>query len=190
MQGGGKYRIVAISFIAVAFALVMFTLSDSTMTGDATYDSHVGNLSASVQTYVACTWSADSLNVDFGNLLNPGTSDINATENYALSPGTGYNVTVDPLTTSNVDVIISGNDLIDGANVLGVGNVTWAANSTDSDGANMIPADSVSLTNGGENLATAEPSGSSVHYRFWLDIPNGVVAGNYVGNYTIQCQEA
>ena len=157
--------------------------------GFATTDSQVGNLSASVQTYVACTWSDSSLDVDFGSLLNPGTDDINATDNYILSPGTGYNVTVDPLTTSDVNITISGEDLIDGSNFIGIGNITYAYGVTNND-AGMVPSNSTSITGSSAVMAPSVASGSDIHYRFWLDIPSSTVAGSYVGNYTIQCEEA
>lgn len=173
----------------IALLIFIFT-SGVDLTGHATNDAQVGNLSASVQTYIACTWSSDSLDVDFGSLLNPGTNNINATGNDLMAPGTSYNVTVSPLTTSTVNVTISGNDLIDGANVLGVGNVTWVASSTSATDVAMIEGNSIAMTGSPTNIASDAASGSTNHYRFWLDIPSSIVAGNYVGNYTINCQEA
>ena len=158
--------------------------------GFATTDSQLGNLSAGIQTYIACTWSNDALAVDFGGSLNPGDNDINATENYALVNGTGYNVTVDPLTTSNVNISISGNDLVYSSNSIGIGNITIASNTTDADGVGMIPGNSVSLTSSDVVVEAEVASGDTAHYRFWMDIPNGTVAGNYEGNYTIQCQQS
>lgn len=184
------YIAISASVLILAVLLIVSFFSNESLTGHATVDSQVGNLSADVQTYVACTWSAASLAVDFGSLLNPGTDDINATENDMLSPGTGYNVTVDSLTTSNVNITISGNDLADGGNVIAVGNITWAANETDSDGINLVPGSSTSLTSSDVNLASDIAPDNTAHYRFWLDIPSQIVAGNYEGNYTMTCEEA
>lgn len=162
------------------------------ITGYATSDSQVGNLSASIQTYMACTWSDETLDVSFGSLLNPGTNDVNATQNYAgTDGGTLYNVSVDALSTANADILIKGNSMVDGANEIGVGNITWASSTTSaSDNASMNPASSTSLTVSDTTLATSISPESNAHYRFWLDIPIGTVAGNYIGNYTITCQEA
>lgn len=147
-------------------------------------------MSASVQTYMACTWSDSTLNVDFGSLLNPGTNDIEATDNDVLSPGTGYNVTVSSLSTSNANITILGNDLIDGANNIGVGNVTYASSSSSASDAGMVAGSSTPITGAAVNVDSGVSPGTTEHMRFWLDIPTGIVAGDYVGNYTIECTEA
>jgi hypothetical protein len=159
-------------------------------TGFATSDSQVGNLSASVQTYIACTWSNSALAVDFGPSLNPGENDIEATENDALVNGTGYNVTVDPLTTSNVNISISGNDLVDGGNSIGIGNITFDSSTADADDAGMVAAGSTPVTTSAQIVQSDVASGTTAYYRFWLDVPTGTVAGSYEGNYTIQCEQA
>lgn len=187
----GKLNTYFIGFVIVAIAVsVFFIVDNSKLTGHATTDSQVGNLTASVQTYMACTWSDSSLNVDFGSLLNPGTNNIDATENYIQVNGTGYNVTVSPLTTALANITIVGNDLVDAAKVIGIDNVTYAVNSSDNDGANMIPGSSVPITGAATNIDSDVSPGTTEHYRFWLDVPTGTVAGNYVGNYTIECKEA
>lgn len=184
-----KFYIFAVLVLAVSLSITLI-FNNNSLTGYATSDSQVGNLSASVQTYMACTWSDSTLNVDFGSLLNPGTSDIEATQNDILAPGTGYNVTVSPISTSEANITILGNDLIDGANIIGIGNVTYAVSSTDANDAAMIAANSVSITTEAVNIDSGVSPGTTEHHRFWLDIPTGVVAGNYVGNYTIECTEA
>lgn len=191
----GKRKIgvhLAVLALALAFG-AYFALSSTSnvqITGLATTDSQLGNLSASVQTYVACTWSTATLAVDFGSLLNPGENDINATDNNATSPGTGYNVTSSALSTSDVNVTILGNDLVDGSNTIAVGNITWAANETDSDGSNLVPGSSTSITGSAVNVAADLTPDSTVYYRFWMDIPASSVAGTYEGNYTIECTGA
>jgi len=177
--------------LLLVVALLIFTFSSNTdLTGYAITDSQVGNLSAGVQTYMACVWSTPTLNIDFGNSLNPGASDINGTDNYAMSPGTGYNVTVSGLSTANANITILGNDLIDGANIIGVGNITWQASTTSATDAALVPAGSNSITGAAVDIAANIAPSSATYYRFWMDVPSSSVAGNYIGNYTIECGEA
>jgi len=186
----GRKSIYYIS-IGIFIALIIFIFSSgSDLTGHATSDSQVGNLSAGVQTYMACVWSSPTLNIDFGNSLNPGTSDINGTDNYIMSPGTGYNVTVSGISTSNANITILGNDLVDGANVIGVGNITWQASTTSNIDAALVPTGSNPITGAVVDIATNIAPSSATYYRFWMDVPSDSVAGNYVGNYTIECKEA
>jgi len=165
----------------------------SGITGMAT--SQVGNISAGIATFLSCSWSNDALNISFGSNLNPGTNDTNATGNYldATTTGTAYNVTVDTLSNTQANISMKGENLTSGANKIGLMNVSWASNTTISNSSNMAPTLSTRLNNSFDTanwLAANEAIGSTVHYRFWLDIPNGTVAGSYVGNYTQQCQAA
>jgi hypothetical protein len=188
-----KNAIFVIGIVALAIGTVSIFLG-TTSSGFATSDSQLGNLSAGVQTFVTCTWSDSALDVSFGSNLNPGDSDLNATQNYILENGgengTGYNVSVGDLTTANVNITILGSDLVDGSNLIGIGNVTWASNETANNGTNMIPGSSTSVTGSAVNIASNVAPSSSVHYRFWLDIPSGIVQGSYEGNYTVECAEA
>jgi hypothetical protein len=181
--------------ILFALALVIVALYPQMgvgMTGFAT--AQVGNLTASVATYISCTWSDEALAVSFGSNLNPGTNDINATNNYAgVGNGTSYNVTVDTLSNVKANVTVKGADLISGVNAIAVGNVTWQSNSTAANGTNMVPTGSIALTTAYDTtnkIASNLAIGSTSHYRYWIDIPSGQVAGSYVGNYTMQCQQA
>lgn len=185
-KGSVYYAIVGVFVLSI---LAFFFFSGSDLTGYATTDSQVGNLSAGVQTYMACVWSSNTLDIDFGNSLNPGTNDYNGTDNYLLSPGTGYNVSVSGLSTSNADIKISGNDMVDGGNVIEIGNITYQEASTATD-AGLVPAGSTPITGTPTNVATGIAPSTATYYRFWMDIPAESVAGNYVGNYTIECGEA
>lgn len=174
-----------------------FLFSDAEITGRATTDSQVGNLSASIQTLIACTWSDVSLSVSFGSNLDPGTNDLNATNNTNNNAGadnnTYYNVTVDTLSNQIANITIRGDHLISGANTIGVGNVSWASNSTAANGTNMVAASSNELLiayDDTNQVAGDEAIGSTVYYRLWLDVPSGQVAGTYAGNYTMQCEAA
>ena len=167
-------------------------LNNFEITTYATTDSQTGNLTVGVQTYMACTWSDVALNVSFGESLNPGTDDYNATENYnctiALN-GSCYNVTVSSLSTANADVLISGMDLVYSANTLKIGNVTYQANTTFANGSNMVPTGSTAITGTPTAIFSNEPINSSAWYRLWIDLPASTVAGTYVGNYTLTCQQ-
>lgn len=195
-----RERTVSFIFIIIAaiilFGLIylLFQIPEIGITGYATTDFQLGNLTVGVQTYIACTWSSSTLNVSFGTSLDPGSTGVNASQNYIMdgSPnnGTGYNVTVDVLSTAAADMTITGDDLIYSGNVLGIGNVSYASNSTDFNGTNMIYSGSTNITGSPVDIITNEAVGSTAWYRLWIDLPAGVVAGNYVGNYTIQCEEA
>jgi hypothetical protein len=194
--GAGHYVVLLVAVVVLAFAVAFLIGNDtsSNITGFAT--SQVGNLSAGVATYLSCTWSNDALQISFGSNLNPGTFDINATQNYNVTAPnniTFYNVTVDTFSNVAANITVKGENLVSGANTIGVTNLTWASNATAANGTNMVPGNSIVL-NTSYNLATPvganRPTGSTTHYRFWLDIPNGTVSGSYTGNYTMQCAQA
>ena len=189
------------SFAAIALAVLLlmaialYSPGRLPVTGFAT--SQVGNLTVGVTTYVSCIWSNDALNVSFGSSLNPGSADNNATKNYAYNQpntnGTNYNVSVDTITNVNVNVTVKGADLVAGANVLGVTNVSWWSNQTSSNSTYIIASNAIPVTtayNLTYPVASALAPGSTAWFRFWLDVPNGQVAGSYVGNYTQQCAQS
>lgn len=188
--------IIALSLIlaGVLFLTIRGHPDGSTVTGFAT--SQVGNFSAGVATYLSCTWSDSALGVSFGSNLNPGTNDINSTGNYNASYSgnwTMYNVTVDSLSNVAANITIRGESLVSGSNIIGVTNITWASNTTAGNGSNLAPTGSIVLNqtyNEVNKISSGETVGSSVWYRFWVDIPSGAVAGSYSGNYTMQCSQA
>lgn len=184
------FALLILSLLFLYFTPSMLpSLGSGAITGYAT--SQVGNLSAGVATFIACTWSNPSLAVSFGSSLNPGNNDTNATQNYAgTSTATFYNVTVDTLSNTNVNITIKGETFISGANKIEIGNVTWSSNVTVSNATLMSPENGVILTS---SFNTIQPlgfnigEGNTVWYRFWMDIPTTAVAGSYLGNYTQQC---
>jgi hypothetical protein len=189
---GNGVLILSIILFVLAVAMLITGFYYFKTTGYAS--SHVGNLSASITTYLTCTWSDASLDVSFGSNLNPGTNDINASKNYNETGSvTSYNVSVDVLSNVQANLTIKGENLVAGINSIGVTNVSWASNTSDGNGVNMIPSQSIALTNSlntANKIAENEPVGSTVWYRFWLDIPVGQLGGNYKGNYTMQCEQA
>ncbi len=186
------YLFVAVVIMGAGFALV-FTAPNK-ITGMATTASQVGNLSVSVATYVACTWTDDSLTVSFGTNLDPSTV-VNATKNYNITTNNGTNYFVNNSMLSNVQVNISirGTDLTSGANVLGVGNITWKSNITISNSTQMIPANDIDLTaayDTANHIASFLPRGSAAYFRLWLAVPASQTAGSYNGTYTQLCEQA
>jgi hypothetical protein len=187
------YILFAIIIVVLVLVIISLYLKSQGITGNAVTDSQVGNLSASIQTYVACTWSDEAMNISFGTNLDPGTNDINATKNFNDSEAVSlYNVTVSTLSNVNVDVTIKGADLESGANVIDVANVTWQSNNTSPNGTNMIASGSHPLGTTYDvvnKLADGLGEGNTAHFGLWLDVPDGQISGNYIGNFTQQCAE-
>ena len=117
------------------------------VTGAAT--SSVGNFTAYVVSGIACTWSNAALNVTFGYGPSPALTQnvvYNASKNFegyigGAQIGTGvnwtlYNVTADSTNTDSVNITISGRHPQAGANILGIGNITWMSNQTNGNGSN------------------------------------------------------
>lgn len=200
--------IVLLLMFSLGFFYLYGLLPDLSITGYQTAN-QVGNLTVGVATLVACTWPNAVFNISFGDSQNPGTT-VNATRNFDnpnisfagvppkdLFNGTSYNVTIAATTNVPTNITMRGRHLVSGANVIGVTNVTWASNVTRSNGTNMLPVGStlsnaINLT---DTLNTGFPvggllnAGSSAWWRFWLDIPAGQTAGQYVGNFTQQCAQ-
>lgn len=195
MQKRANLSLILLLIALILLAALYFISYKAEITGFAS-QSQIGNMTAVITTYVACTWSDEAMNVSFGTNLNPGINDYNGTKNYFEQySGTSYNVTVDPLSNKVVNMTIKGDHFRSGANSIYVGNTTWFSNTTYANGTNMIPTNSkVMLTTYDKNtsnyIGVNEPIGSSVWYRFWLDIPAAQISGTYVGNYTMQCEEA
>ena len=190
--------IIAVLILIVVFVSFFYYYTEhasSQISGAAT--SQVGNLSANIQTYISCTWSSPALNVSFGATLNPGDTNVNATRNYnETHNATSYNVSVDALSNVQANITLQGADLMSGASVFGVSNISWQSNTTLNNGTDMngtanttswVLRYSYDLVN---KVAVAEPIGSVVFYRFWMDVPSAQVAGVYTGNYTMQCTQA
>ena len=182
--------------ILVVFVSVFYITGDTgdTITGYATTDSQVGNLSATILTSVSCSWSEESLNVTFGDDLNPGDNDINATKNYNMTNnGTYYNVTVGALSNVMVNISIRGSDMLAGSNIIEIGNITWFKNVTADNGTDMHPGNSIALETAYDTdnyVGAYQNISNTTYFRFWLDIPSSTLAGAYKGNYTMLCEQA
>ena len=175
-------------------------------------------------TALACTWSNDALNVTFGYGSSPSLSQgavYNASKNFEGYIGAGtqtagvnwttYNITADSTNTVAVNITISGSHMQAGANILGIGNITWMTNETNGNGTDA--SGQHNFTYMGENnfegfnlslIADGDPKlalrnrnfsnnlaiGSTAWYRFWLRVPENQIQGTYVGNYTMTCAAA
>ena len=206
MKRGVSNAVVLLFILAILSVLIFrdsFTGGDSFsggITGAAS--SQISNLTATVQTFIACTWSNDALNVAFGITLNPGSTGYNGTLNYnatlgngTVTNGTKYNATLDTLSNVNVNITINGSNLTSGANRIGIQNVSWASNYTAfvnaSNTTQMTYANATRIneTTNAYPVAVNLSSGATAHFRFFLDIPSGQVAASYTGNYTMLCSQ-
>jgi len=187
--------IVPLLIIMLVFGVAVgyYGLPGTTPTGAAGISTSTGNLTVSVATVVACTFSDDALDVDFGVELIPGSTGNNATKNFAANPGNGtnYNITADLLSTTAINITIRGTDLLSGANVIGATNVSWQSNGTRNDSSMIYAAGDIKRLDTSfdivDKIGFNVTPGETRFWRKWVDIPSLTVGGNYTGNYTLRC---
>ncbi len=198
-----KLLIVGLLVLSFSFFVLYGFLPQLSVTGLATTATQVGNLTVGVQTFIACTWANNDFNISFGDNINPGTNDYNASHNFDypntslgsaqdLNNGTSYNISIDSTTNVQTNVTIKGLHFLSGANIIGIGNVTWAGNTTRANGTNMLPSTSNILSlsyNATVPVGSLLNAGGTAWFRFWLDVPAGATAGQYSGNFTQQCSQ-
>jgi hypothetical protein len=127
---------------------------------------------------LSITLSDALANVLFGTQLNPGSqnnSALNNTDNI-------YNITCsNPSGICNIS--IKGNDnLVSGINTLGTSNISWNLQNSLLNKFQLKQQYSV--------INASLPNLASQSIYFWLDVPDQTVAGNYIGNFTIQAQSS
>ncbi|MBI5391834.1 hypothetical protein HZB00_02410 [Candidatus Woesearchaeota archaeon] len=174
--------------------------------------STVGNFTVSLVSTIACTWSDAAINITFGT---PGSTitqgnTLNASRNYnystdgagSASNGSDYNVTAAATNTVKVNITLAGQSLLEtaGGNVLNITNISWGSNTTTANSTggtaldNMtypgVPFNSSFQGDTSHHVATLEPAGSSVWFRFWLAVNSNQAAGLYRGNYTMTCSDS
>jgi len=141
---------------------------------------------ATVNEYVAIGLSdVLAAGIPFGS-LDAGTDDNNATGNNA-GGATDYNITVSADTNINIDLCIKDNANLTstGSTIPNVG-YTWADNTT-ANAADMIPANSYSITTAYNKLnVTNIAKSTSDHFKFFLDIPASQAAGDYNNTVTFK----
>ena len=147
---------------------VNFTSNESSIETNAT-DSTTIKIISSVLSLIL---SNDLANVQFPSLV-PATTNNDAQNNSDNS----YNITCfHP--GANCNISIKGNsNFINGLNSIGIGNASW--NNEDDDSTENNFSLSYKIIN-----ATLPNSLAQLIY-FWVDLPSGVVAGDYKGNFTI-----
>ena len=185
------YILVLFVIIVAIIAFTFYTSPEISPTITGAASTSVGNLTVGIQTYVSCSISTDTANVSFGTNLDPGDSDVNATLNFVGDTSTYYNISASALNNLDANVTIKGENLISGANVIGVGNVTWksADNNTATwqvSGSIPIETDYDAANPVAFNLAAE----STKYLRFWIDVPAEQVSGNYAGNFSLYCTQA
>jgi len=146
-------------------------LFNSSLTGIA--DNHTNNATiAIIAPEPSITlWSPPI--IDFAS-QNPSTYWNNATNN----TNNFYNITVDPISCSPIDIWIKGTDLenITLSTIIGVGNITW--NNYDNYTTSINMSTTYVLIN-----ASLSPNTNVTTY-YWLNVP-AVYAGGYNGTATI-----
>jgi hypothetical protein len=151
---------------------VNFTSTDSGVGAVMTNTTNITIIDASLSITISTTLQ----NVNFGSNLNPGSYNNSAVNN----SNNVYNITCGYL-AGNCNISIKANDqLVAGITRIGPNNVTWNQANT------ITGAKRLTLVYQVINLTLANLATQPIY--FWLDVPNATVAGNYVGNFTIQGQ--
>lgn len=162
------------------FSFFMLGIQNSRMTGFVTSGTTTSNVT--ITSYLSISMSSNlSDGVLYGSVSSLPATNINASHNYdSTSSGSSMYITVSADSNTNVDFCIKANDDLKdvGADVLGLGNETYA-NSTTTDLTSPSLASKVALTTGYVKAGTNVAKSSSNYYRFWLDIPASQAPGTY-----------
>lgn len=179
-----KERLLFIFVALFLFSIAMFLIQnipEVKITGYAIEESTVSNVTISKSLSIDL-----STNLSEGILFGskpPGSTNVNATHNYdGASSGSSMYVNVSVDSNTAVDFCIKSNDDLrtSGADIIGIGNETYANNVTTTDADNPSLSDKVSLNKtdyvkAGNNISI----GSQSYFRFWLDVPAGQASGDY-----------
>lgn len=161
------------------FSIVMFFSHKSIFTGNVT-ESTTSSVVISQYFSIAMSTNLQS-GISFGTQTSQGESNVNATSNYdGGSSGSTYyiNVSSDSNTAVNFTIAADGPLNTTGGDEIGLGNESYYF-STTTDASNPIVGSEVSLTTSPVAAGSSIAIGTSVYYRFWLDIPAGVAVGTY-----------
>ncbi len=148
-------------------------------------------MNVTVRGYVSVTVSdCITAGITF-NTTDPGTDGNNATCNsgYWGVGGTGYNLTVDPSSTVDINFTHASNrtNLTDGTNTFDIANVTSHSNSTASDGAGIWDnSTATSLSNSWlsmEDCDSVSQTGGNCWSTYFINIPVAQVPGDYKTGY-------
>ncbi len=158
--------------------------SDVKQTGSTT-------MNVTIRGYVAIAASTCVTGGITFNQTDPGTTGNNATCNWGQGDngGSGYNLTVDPSSTVNLNFTHASNrtNLTDGTNVIMIlDNVTYHSNSTEDNGTAIMNNDtavSLGISWVGQETCGNLGDGSDCWSTYFLDVVAGQPPGNYQTGY-------
>jgi len=176
-----KGNILLIFFIILLiFSVAMFVLATPGITGHATSDTTVSEVT--ITNYLSISMSENlGTGIAFGSVSTLPATDVNATNNYdGGSSASTLSIEVSEDSNTAVDFCIKadGDLTTSGADTLGLGNETYA-NATSSDVDTPALANEVALTESYVKAGDSVAAGSTNYYRFWLDIPAAQTPGTY-----------
>lgn len=172
------YNIVLTVLLVVSLGLLV--VDNLRATGQVTEGTTLSNVT--IAKYLSIAFSPNLAGgIDFGDVAALPATDVNGSHNYdGGSSATTYSILVSADGNTAVDFCISGSgDLTtSGADILALGNESYAATST-SDSVTPALGSEVSLTTGYVKGVTTIATDSSAYWRFWLDIPAAQATGSY-----------
>lgn len=170
--------LIVILVVSVSF-LVLQNVGG--LTGHATEGSTYSNVT--IQKYLAINFGNDLANgIYFGNVATLPATNINATHNYdGPSNATNYYLNVSTDSNTAVDFCIKANTGLTSAaaDVIGLGNETYATNYTNSNMTTPPLSAQVPMNTTYIKAATDVGIGNSSYWRFWLNIPASQASGDY-----------
>lgn len=120
--------------------------------------------------------SSELSNVQFNSTLIPGSQNNDALNN----SNNGYNISCSYLAGSCNVSIKSNDNLVSGANSIGVGNISW-------NHANSVSGEKL-FTLAYQTINNTLANNAVQRLYFWLDVPPAQPAGNYISNFTIHAE--
>ena len=176
-----KFRLITLTAIMFAMFAPLIGVGLIDLTGFGTSTSST-TASAVVEEYYAASVSDD---IVWSGTLALASNNNNATGNYNLSSNTqtGHNVHLSKDGNSDIDICISGTgNFVASSGTIGIGNLTWSANETNSISLPALSADQALTTSkvvAQQNLAQHSTTGNYTYFRYWLDIPSDAGKGTY-----------
>lgn len=174
---------IMLGFFVVLFlaSVSMLGIENTKLTGFVTSGTAVSNVT--ITSYLSISMSSNlSSGILYGSVDTLPATNINASHNYdGASSGSTMYITVSTDSNTNVDFCTKANDDLKtsgGADVLGLGNETYAVSST-TDLSNPALSSETGLTTSYVKSGTNIAKGSANYYRFWLDIPAAQAPGTY-----------
>jgi hypothetical protein len=183
METEGNFANIVLAVVFIAAVSMLFFSNVGAMTGHATFQSTVSNVS--ISKYFAILPSPELVEgIFFGNVETLGVSDINATENnQSANAGTLYYINVSEDSNTAVDFCLKAltNLTAGGATIPAENETYWVENSTnatDPNVLNQVPID-INATGYGAPKSITISEGNVSYWRFWLDVPLAQEAGSY-----------